>query len=193
MTNKSAGAPDGKRRLFIAAGLPAALREELAAAQRVLAAQVVRIRPTPKEQLHLTLRFIGEAEPAQAVDALRWFRGLQIPCWEPWTVRLAAYGCFLGEGGMTLWAGLECADAVLRMANRLEQGLRGLGFTPETRAFLPHVTLARKAALKRPLEELIELLPTGATTHALTDVTLFESVFTPQGVRHLPLVRILSA
>lgn len=176
-------------RLFIAAGLPGALREELAAAQGALAAQAVRLRPTRAEQLHLTLRFIGEARPEQAEDALAWFKGVRLPEKGALAARLAAYGSFPGEGGLTLWAGLECADAVHGLADALEQGLRRLGFAPETRAFLPHVTLARKAALKRPLQELSSLLPTGAVMLALPDVTLFESVFTPQGVRHLPWER----
>ena len=111
MTNKSAGAPDGRAPLY-RSWLPPPPEELAAAARPGCAGGPIRL--TPKEQLHLTLRFIGEAEPAQAADALRWFRGLQ-PRAKPWTVRLAAYGCFLGEGGMTLWAGLE-HRCVLRMA-----------------------------------------------------------------------------
>lgn len=176
-------------RLFIAAGLPETLREELAAAQGVLAAQAVRLRLTRAEQLHLTLRFIGEARPEQAEDALAWFKGVRLPEKGALAARLATYGSFPGEGGLTLWAGLECADTVHGLAEELERGLRRLGFAPETRAFLPHVTLARKAALKRPLQELAGLPPPGDAMLALPDVTLFESVFTPQGVRHLPRER----
>lgn len=123
-------------RLFAALSLPDEIAQMLAPLQR----GVDGARWRPREALHLTLRFFGDIpEPAaDAVDA-----ELQEIAGEPFELQLSGVGCF-GEGRSlhAIWAGVADSEPLRRLAGRCESAARRAGLKPETRNFLPHVTLA---------------------------------------------------
>jgi 2'-5' RNA ligase len=93
------------------------------------------------DNLHLTLRFIGEADGVQAHDldaALTQLRAARFG------VTLAGVNRF-GEGrkSRALWVGVEPAPELDRLQRKVEQAVRAAGFAPERRKFKPHLTLAR--------------------------------------------------
>jgi len=69
----------------------------------------------------------------------------------------------------------------------METSLRSLGCAPQPGTLIPHVTLARRAELKRPLGGLAPLLPRASGTLLLGDIVLFKSEFTPGGMRYTRL------
>jgi 2'-5' RNA ligase len=124
-------------RLFVAIDLPADLRERLAA----LSNGIPGARWVAPENLHLTLRFIGEADGTQAQDIDAALTGLRA---QSFPVTLAGLGRF-GNGTKlrALWAGVEANPALERLQAKIEQALQRAGLPPEGRKFKPHVTLAR--------------------------------------------------
>lgn len=124
-------------RLFVAIDLPAAVRERLAS----LCAGVPGARWVAAENMHLTLRFIGEVEYGQAEDidaALMQVRA------DPFEIELDGVGVF-GKPNVarTLWAGVRKSDALSRLRDKVEAAACRAGVPPEERKFSPHVTLAR--------------------------------------------------
>ena len=124
-------------RLFVALPLPEALRTRLSA----LAAGLPGARWLPPENLHVTLRFIGEVDGGQTRDidaALAQVRAPGFP------VTLAGVDRF-GSGAKVraLWAGVEANPALEHLYGRIEQALHTAGLPPDGRKFKPHVTLAR--------------------------------------------------
>jgi 2'-5' RNA ligase len=107
-----------------------------------------------EEQLHLTLRFVGEVERPLAndlADALGWVRA------QPFALRIRGVGRFEARNAGALWAGVEPKEPVAALAAKVERVCQGVGLEPERRAFHPHVTLARwKGRRTRELESFLE-------------------------------------
>ncbi|MEE8187977.1 MAG: RNA 2',3'-cyclic phosphodiesterase [Kiloniellales bacterium] len=124
-------------RLFVALPLPEALRAQLGA----MTAGLPGARWVAPENLHVTLRFIGEADSGQARDIDAELAQVRA---ESFPVTLAGIDRF-GSGARvrTLWAGVEANSALERLYGSIEQALQDAGLPPEGRRFKPHVTLAR--------------------------------------------------
>lgn len=142
-------------RLFAALPLPESLRRELFAASgaiaRLLPSSV--FRRVPPENLHLTLRFFGpEGGP---VDRGRIAARLRerLETWRPGPLTLkaaevSAFGSL--RRARIVWVGLAEEGVpeaepgrLLSLQREVEAAARDLGLAPETRPFVPHVTLGR--------------------------------------------------
>ena len=98
------------------------------------------LRWVGEEQLHLTLRFIGEVERPLANDVAAALRTLHSDRFE---LRISGVGRFDRRNGGALWAGVEPKAPVAALAARVERICQETGLVPERRAFHPHITLAR--------------------------------------------------
>ncbi|MDE2005579.1 MAG: RNA 2',3'-cyclic phosphodiesterase [Rhodospirillales bacterium] len=125
-------------RLFVALDLPWELRARLAA---LAEAGIPGARWVPEENYHLTLRFIGEADPLRAEEidhALAALRG------RGFALTLAGVGTFHKAGRPTqLWAGVARSEPLEHLRAKIETALQRAGIAGERRRFQPHVTLAR--------------------------------------------------
>jgi 2'-5' RNA ligase len=93
------------------------------------------------EQLHLTLRFIGEVDRHQAADIAAALGRVNV---RPFVAELGDPGLFEHRGRIdTLWVGVRPAEALTQMAKSVNAALASVGIPPEPRAFLPHITIAR--------------------------------------------------
>lgn len=122
-------------RLFVALRPPPPIRALLLA----LADGVAGARWQDDEQLHLTLRYIGEVERPVAEDVAAALSRVASPAPR---MRLSAVGRFAGHGG-ALWAGVAPRDALSHLHRKVDQACVAAGLPPEQRAYLPHITLAR--------------------------------------------------
>lgn len=123
-------------RLFTGIEIPAEQREELARIQRPLPGGKW-IEP---ENLHLTLRFAGDIDNARAAEFADRLAAITLDAFE---IRLAGLGAFGGNEPRSIWAGVEASPELEALARANERAARAAGLPPETRAFKPHVTLAR--------------------------------------------------
>jgi 2'-5' RNA ligase len=98
-------------------------------------------RWTQPDNLHLTLRFIGEVPEPDFRDIAE---VLSLVDGRPFTLRLKGVGQFGDRRrAHVLWAGVEAGPELQRLRNRVENRLKLAGLPPEGRKFTPHVTLAR--------------------------------------------------
>ncbi|GAB4146318.1 MAG: RNA 2',3'-cyclic phosphodiesterase [Sphingomonadales bacterium] len=136
-------------RLFVGLELPEPIKQRLLLAQ----GGVIGARWQSVDQLHLTLRFIGDVDGRTADDvdaaltALRFSR---------FGLRLQGVGAF-GRPGQprVLWAGVEPRAPLLRLHNKIDHGLVKMGLPPEERRFDPHVTLARFGGRGGPIDAFL--------------------------------------
>ncbi len=106
------------------------------------------------ENLHLSLRFIGEVDEGAAKDI---DAALGQIFAAPLTVTLTGVGCFEKRGRThTLWAGAEATAPLLHLQAWVEAQVRRAGLPPEGRKFTPHVTLVRMKRL--PVERIAPYL-----------------------------------
>jgi 2'-5' RNA ligase len=124
-------------RLFVALELPPALRDTLLAAM----GGVAGARWQRDDQLHLTLRFIGEVDRHRAADIAAALAGVRF---EPLDLALAGPGSFDRHGRPdSLWVGVSPQAGVSALAQRVNQALYRVGTERDTRAYVPHITVAR--------------------------------------------------
>lgn len=124
-------------RLFVALELPEVVKTAVLDSM----GGVAGARWQRDDQLHLTLRYIGEVDRHTARDVAAALGRVNI---RPFTAELGAAGLFEHRGRVdTLWVGVRPAEAVAALAKAVNAALAGVGMPPEPRAFVPHITVAR--------------------------------------------------
>lgn len=123
------------QRLFAAIGLPDSVCEPLLALQAGLPGANWR----PRENLHLTLRFFGDIDERKAEDLEFELAKITAP---PFNLTLKGAGWFGRLEPHALWIGAEPDPALLSLQAKCERAARRAGLEPDTRKFVPHVTLA---------------------------------------------------
>lgn len=174
-------------RLFVGLRPPPAIREQLFD----LMDGVPGARWQDDEQLHLTLRFVGEVESHLADDLAAALGQVYAPVPD---IRLAGVGRFEHRGRTdTLWAGVAPHDALAQLHRKVDAACVRAGLPPERRAYLPHITLAR---LPRSLGMNVEIdrwlaAATGLTSapFALPHLILYQSHLARDGAQYEPVMR----
>lgn len=124
-------------RLFTALPLPESTRERLS----MLQAGVPGARWIRPENLHVTLRFIGEVDEGIAADLDAALGRATAPGFE---LRLGGVGHFgPARKPHSLWAGVERCEALQFLHDKIDRAVVAAGLQPDDRKFRPHVTLAR--------------------------------------------------
>ena len=166
-------------RLFVAIRPPEPIRDLLIDAMDDSA----DFRWQQDEQLHLTLRFIGEVERPVAEDiavALGQIRAARFH------LRIKGVGRFEARNAGALWAGLEPKEPLAGLAAKVERVCVAVGLEPEHRTFHPHITLARWKG-RRTLETerfLQHRQGLGSDPFEVGDFTLFESRLSRHGAHY---------
>lgn len=125
-------------RLFTAIEIPDSLRESLSTIQDPNALQA---RWTDPEQFHVTLRFIGtveEAEAARYEKALADVNAGPVQC-DPYGLDVLPSR----HSPRVLMLGLERTDSLMALYDAVSHGLETEGLESEDRAYRPHVTIGR--------------------------------------------------
>ncbi len=123
-------------RLFVAVALPDPVVESLLAIQ----GGVPGARWQTREQLHLTLRFIGEADGLRTAAIHDALTSISAPAF---SLELKGVGFFGGRTPRDLWAGVAASEPLNHLQRKIESALQRIGLEPESRKYTPHVTLAR--------------------------------------------------
>lgn len=163
-------------RLFVAIRPPRPVRDQLLG----LMAGVRGARWQSDDQLHLTLRFIGEVDRHRAEDVAAALGTIHQPRFE---IALSGIGSFERRGKIAdLWAGLAPHEPLKALHKKIDQALARVGIEPDQRAYLPHITIARLNRSGGPVDAL--LAASGGITSApfgVEDFGLYESELTPAG------------
>ena len=93
-----------------------------------------------EDNLHLTLRFIGDVERPLANDIADSLSQLHVP---PFDLRISGLGSFERRNGGAVWAAVDPRRPVMELAAKVDRACVQAGLEPESRSFHPHITLAR--------------------------------------------------
>jgi len=111
------------------------------------------VRWQDDEQLHLTLRFVGEVERPLAEDLAA---ALQQIRFDRFSIALAGVGKFEKRRNGALWAGVQPKDQLKALAAKVERACLAAGLEPEQRAYHPHITLARWKGRAAGMDRFLE-------------------------------------
>jgi 2'-5' RNA ligase len=163
-------------RLFVAIPLPGPVRALLLG----LMGGVAGARWLSDDQLHLTLRFIGEVDRHLARDVDAALSAVRHP---RFSIALNGLGAFeRRREPVTLWAGVAPHEPLQALHKKVDQALVRAGLEPDRRAYMPHITIARLSRGAGALGSLLERSGgVGSPAFAVDRFCLYESRLTPEG------------
>ncbi|MDO6413784.1 RNA 2',3'-cyclic phosphodiesterase [Sphingomonas sp. BIUV-7] len=133
-------------RLFVALRPPPAMRGLLRATMHGLSGA----RWQSDEQLHLTLRFIGDVDRDLYADVVAALAQVDAPTL---ALGVEGVGVFASRGRPhSLWASVPAPPDLSRIVKAVDRALLGVGIPSETRAFRAHITLARLGSSTPPID-----------------------------------------
>ncbi len=171
-------------RLFVAIRPPSEIRSQLAA----LVGDIEGARWQDDAQLHLTLRYIGNVDRRMANDVAEGLGRIVARAPE---MQLSGVGTFAAHGHIdTLWAGVAPRDPLEDLHRKIDRALVSLGFPPESRAYVPHITIARFGKRSRGIEAFVGRHAALASAVFTSDhFTLYESHLGSGGPNYEEVVR----
>lgn len=181
-------------RTFIAIELDKKITDALAEIQKELKSSQADIKWVRPENIHLTLKFLGEVEEARIKEIIQRLKelGSQI---KPFALRISGLGTFPGlKSARVIWAGIkEDTDELMKLAKMIEDGLITLGFPKENREFSAHLTLGRFRSNKnrnKLIRRLEETQIPQRLTQQIASIALFKSLLHPTGAVYQKLSEI---
>jgi 2'-5' RNA ligase len=145
-------------RSFIAIPIPAVIQRAMAGVVGRIAGERDGMKWVPRDILHLTLKFLGEVDNREIPRVCQVVRG----CCDgmgPFGLRFRGVNAFPQlDRPRVIYAGVvEGGEELAGLVGRLEQDLAALGFKPEPRDYVPHLTLGRtRGGSRRGSPELAE-------------------------------------
>lgn len=183
-----------KIRAFIAIEIPAEIRTKISELQNSLKAYGGRVSWTKPDNIHLTLKFLGDTEE-KIIDEIA--AGLQqavqnTPCF---TITVQGTGAFPNfKRPRVIWIGAKSeGDQLQKLASQIHDCMTNFGFEKEKRRFSAHLTLARVKDA-RGIEPIMEKLRSYdqfvAGTFDVKELYLIKSELHPAGAIYTPLKKI---
>ena len=171
-------------RLFVALRPPPAVRRLLLDTMGGIAGA----RWQDDDQLHLTLRYIGEVPRDVAEDAAAALEGVRAA---PVTLAVAGVGMFDGhDGRAAVWAGVAPAAPLQALHRKIDHALVRAGLAPEGRAYSPHITLARLGKRSGPPDRfLADAAALAGAPFTLDHFLLYESHLGSDGATYEAVAR----
>ena len=176
-------------RLFVALEIPPAVRENLATLLASMRAITKEARWVRAENLHITLKFLGELDEdrlAAVRTALGGIRSEQAVAME-----FRGLGFFPNEKHpRVFWAGMEASLNVKTLAGDIEGAMEKLGIRREKREFSPHLTLARFERPRLPealRKAIVENAQRGFGSLRTNEFHLIQSKLKPSGAEYTTL------
>ena len=182
-------------RSFIALEIPAevqsALARSIASLQKNLPNPLIRW--VARQNVHLTLKFLGDVSPAnleRLAEALR----SEVAAYEPFSMSVGRLGAFpTPRRARVLWIGLDAPAELMVLLHSVELVSARLGYASEDRPFSPHLTIGRVgqtvsgADLQR-IRAALEATNIGTIGSVCVDtVQIFKSDLQPGGSVYTPL------
>lgn len=185
----------GKVRAFIACDIPEALLDKVSKVQDRLKAVNADVSWTRVAGIHLTLKFLGDIEEGQIDEVAAVIAGKSTGQ-PPFEIKIKGVGTFHGtKNPRVVWLGVEdAARGLSTLHDAMDGGLNALGFEPEGREFMPHLTLGRVKG-SRGREELVkavsELRELDIGSFNIDRVVLYRSDLKPTGAVYIKLKEVI--
>ncbi len=178
-------------RAFLGIALPADVRDAIASAIARVRGLRAPVAWTARENLHITLRFLGEIPPERVAPVERSMQAVADGT-GPFFLTTDGGGTFPGtRNPRVFWVGiLEPLELVRQLQQNMGDALSGVGFPPEDRPFHPHITVGRTRGTLPPAwgDRFVHALSgKGFGIVPVSSFTLYESRLGPGGPAYLPL------
>jgi 2'-5' RNA ligase len=174
-------------RSFIAIELPEEVKSALSRLQDKLKESAVDIRWVKPDNIHLTLKFLGDIDDKNIGNIVQQLEGACAK-YSFFELAVSGIGVFPNvRSPRVMWAGLKYEDAFAGFHGEIENGLASIGYEREGRRFSPHLTLGRFRSFKgkASVSERIELHKNDRLgSIGVRTISLMESKLSPSGASY---------
>ncbi|MEX2280967.1 MAG: RNA 2',3'-cyclic phosphodiesterase [Gemmatimonadota bacterium] len=140
-------------RLFLAITLPDPLKHAIYTATEPLRNAAPAIRWVASEQLHITLKFLGDV-PEDGLPPIQSVLTRVASASAAFRMEIGGIGAFPNlRRPRVVWVGVTESGVLTQLQEQLETAIAPLGFPREARPFHPHLTLGRVSP-EVPAEQL---------------------------------------
>lgn len=178
-------------RTFIAFELPEHVQRELGDFTHSLFQRSrLRIRWIPPQNIHLTVKFLGDTDPAEfsKITSLLEIFAVKCPVTQVASNRIGAFPNL--NHVRVIWLGLSVPDTLTNLIREFDQSLCNMGFIKEKRGFTPHLTLGRVSS-SLPINDMNQIsaflrgvVPPKIEPFDLDSITFFKSELRPTGAEY---------
>jgi len=183
-------------RAFIAVEIPLPIRQAIFQQTESLRAALgpALVRWIPIENMHLTLKFLGDVSPANLELLSQMLVAETLGC-APLSIQVGGFGAFPNSRrARIIWIGIQAPAALESLQRGIESASARLGYETEDRPFSPHLTIGRvkqqiSATDRQKVRAALERTQVGALgTAEITAVNLFKSDLQPSGAVYTRLI-----
>lgn len=170
-------------RSFIAVELNPSVIQRLSQIQEELKLSGADVKWVKPENIHLTLKFLGEQKEEKIEEIKKTLEEL-VKNYSPFKIVISQIGCFPKlEYPRVIWVGVENYETLERITLDLEERLSRISIAKEKRKFTAHITLGRvrSAHQRRELVGKLKGISMGNLSSQINCITLFKSTLTPRG------------
>ena len=151
-----------------------------------------RIKWIPADQLHLTLKFLGDT-PENSVQEIINAVSESLSNSTVIPLHLGSVGVFKSlKNPRIIWIGAEPCPPLQQIAAFLDESLLSFGFATEEKEFRPHLTIGRVKEInqREKLSRVVEQYRNESFGMvSLNAILFYESCLKPEGPVYLPLKR----
>ncbi|HEX3021299.1 MAG TPA: RNA 2',3'-cyclic phosphodiesterase, partial [Lachnospiraceae bacterium] len=137
-------------RLFIAINFTERMKDDLDEMVNNLKKQSESGTFTRKENLHLTLAFLGEVSKEEVTTIVDVMEHSVIPAF---TLTISEFGKFRIQRESLYWCGVRMTESLKNLQGKLLYGLKIARFAPDDKPYKPHITLGRRCKMKESFSE----------------------------------------
>lgn len=163
--------------------------------KRLIAIAPSGLRWVKTDQLHLTLKFLGDISQAQSQQVTQSINHLVVEN-RAFSLEVEGTGVFPNwRNPRTLWIGMKKSNELNTLFQQMETELAALGFSPEGRPFTPHMTLCRVSDTVdprkvQPLQKEFDAFPVSSLPiWNVSEMVFFKSQLQPGGPIYTPISR----
>ncbi|MGA2774593.1 MAG: RNA 2',3'-cyclic phosphodiesterase [Candidatus Omnitrophota bacterium] len=175
-------------RAFIAIELPKEIKEALAGLEEQLKKTNADVKWVIPENLHLTLKFLGDIEDKQLKKVSEILDSVTNN-YPPYTIKISSIGAFPKLSLLkVVWVGIVMgADETKKIFKELEDRIEKLGIPKDGRAFSSHITLGRtrspsnRKELAKEIQRILKNFKLDNSEFQVTKITLFKSTLSSIG------------
>lgn len=180
-------------RCFIAAELSETVQAVLRDIEQEMKKTGADIRWVRPENIHLTLKFLGDIEGKNTGKIIEKIKGI---CgrYAQFTIRLSGMGVFPGEKSpRVVWVGIKGNDTLAGLQDGIDMAMEEMGFEREGRGFTAHLTLGRMRS-SRGREHIVRAVRMYEGVNLgemdITFISLMRSDLHPEGARYTSIARV---
>ncbi len=175
-------------RVFIAIELEKEIKKYLVEQQEIIQRNSIKGKFTRMENLHLTLRFIGETDK-EGIQRIKNAMGEVAEEKSSFLMKLGSLGEFPRGNKRIVWIGISEGLRPLKdLFESLETNLQNQGFVKEAKGLTPHITLGREVILEKDMTDLARALEIVPKELRVSKISLMESARVKGVLQYVPII-----